>query len=305
MLRFAFALMVGVLPLAAQTNLLGVITDGQGAAVPDAVVTAKNAETSAIRKALTNSLGEYNMVQLQPGPYKVTVEKPGFRAHNTEVLLQVNTPATLDVKLELGAVSESVMVTAEAAVVNTENAAVGNPFTETQVKEIPLQTRNVVALLGIEPGVAPGGQVLGSRPDQNNVLLDGVDVNDNQGANGFNAVLPIPLDSVQEFRTTVAGMGADMGRSAGGQVTIPRGCGALGAGAQSVRRLTGRAGAEKQSILLLQLRRAKGPQRKFEDGHCSHQHLRAGHCAGPVKRRADRIVEPAGRGQYRPAAHWR
>ncbi len=220
MFRFAFALVVGVLPLAAQTSVLGVITDAQGAAVPEAVVTAKNAETSAIRKTLTNSLGEYNMAQMQPGTYGVTVEKPGFRTHNAQVLLQVNTPATMNVKLELGAVNESVNVSAEVALVNTENAAVGNPFTETQVKEIPLQTRNVVALLGVQAGVSSSGQVLGSRPDQNNVLLDGVDVNDNQGANGFNSVLPIPLDSVQEFRTTVAGVGADMGRSAGGQVSI-------------------------------------------------------------------------------------
>ena len=88
------------------------------------------------------------------------------------------------------------------------------------MKEIPLQTRNVVALLSIQPGVSSTGQVLGARPDQNNVLLDGADVNDSQGADGFNAVLPIPLDSVQEFRTTIAGQGADMGHSAGGQVSI-------------------------------------------------------------------------------------
>ncbi len=220
MLKLAIALTVGMLPLAAQTSLLGTITDAQGAAVPEAVVTAKNADTTLIRKTITSSAGEYNMTQLQPGTYNVTVEKPGFRTHNAEILLQVNTPATMDVKLEVGSVSEAVNVTAEVAVVNTENAAVGNPFTETQIKQIPLQTRNIVALLSIEPGVAPTGQVLGSRPDQNNVLLDGVDVNDNQGKDGFNAVLPIPLDSVQEFRTTVAGFGADMGRSAGGQVAI-------------------------------------------------------------------------------------
>ncbi len=220
MFRFAIALIAGVLPLAAQTSLLGVVTDTQGSAVPDAVITAKNTETSAVRRTISNSLGEYNIAQVQPGTYAVTVEKPGFRTHNAEILLQVNTPATMDVKLELGSVNESVNVSAEVALVNTENAAVGNPFTETQVKQIPLQTRNVVALLGVQAGVSSTGQVLGSRPDQNNVLLDGVDVNDNQGANGFNSVLPIPLDSVQEFRTTVAGLGADMGRSAGGQVSI-------------------------------------------------------------------------------------
>lgn len=220
MFRFAIALTLGILPLAAQTSLSGSITDGQGAAVPEAIVTARNADTAAIRKTLTNQTGEYSMTQLQPGTYRVSVEKPGFRMHAAEMLLQVNTPATMNAKLELGSVSEAVNVMAEVAVVNTENAAVGNPFTETQVKEIPLQTRNVVELLSIQPGVAPTGQVLGSRPDQNNVLLDGVDVNDNQGKDGFSAVLPIPLDSVQEFRTTVAGIGADMGRSSGGQVAI-------------------------------------------------------------------------------------
>src|SRR6185369_345615 len=61
---------------------------------------------------------------------------------------------------------------------------------------------------------------LGARRDQNNVTLDGVDANDNQSSTGFNAALPIPLDSVQEFRTTVAGQGADQGRSSGGQVSL-------------------------------------------------------------------------------------
>jgi hypothetical protein len=221
MIRFAFALMLGVLPLAAQNSSLnGSVTDAHGGAIPGVIVTAKNMDTSAVRSTLANSFGAYELVQMPPGKYSVTLEKPGFRIHATEVVLQTNTPSTLSVKLEVGTVSEVVSVTAEASVVNTENASVGNPFTEKQVKEIPLQTRNIVALLGVEPGVASTGQVLGARPDQNNVLLDGVDVNDNQGKDGFNAVLPIPLDSVQEFRTTIAGLGADQGRSAGGQVSI-------------------------------------------------------------------------------------
>jgi hypothetical protein len=72
----------------------------------------------------------------------------------------------------------------------------------------------------LQPGVTATGQVIGAKADQNNVTLDGVDVNDSQGTDGFNSVLPIPLDSVQEFRTTVAGQGADQGRSAGGQVSV-------------------------------------------------------------------------------------
>ena len=219
--RFFTAFLLGVLPLVAQTSSLqGVVTDAQSGAVPEAFVTAVNQSTAAARKALSNAAGAYSFLQVPPGTYKLTVEKPGFRAFVTEVRLQIDTPATLDIKLELGQVTETVNVEAEASAINTQNASVGNPFTELQVKGLPLQTRNVVALLSLQPGVAPDGQVLGAKPDQNNVTLDGVDVNDQQGNSGFNAVLPIPLDSVQEFRTTVAGVGADQGRSSGGQVSL-------------------------------------------------------------------------------------
>ncbi len=184
------------------------------------MVTITNQSTSSSRKALTAENGSYAFVQVAPGTYKMVVEKPGFRTYAASVQLQIDTPATLNVALEIGQVTESVSVVAEAASVNTQNASIGNPFTETQIKALPLQTRNVVALLSLQPGVAPGGQVIGAKADQNNVTLDGVDVNDAQGDSGFNAVLPIPLDSVQEFRTTVAGLGADQGRSAGGQVSL-------------------------------------------------------------------------------------
>ena len=219
--RLVILLLIGVLPLAAQNSSLnGVVTDPNGAAVPGASVKIQNQDTAATRTTLSTDAGEYQLSQIQPGKYTVTVEKPGFNAESSDVVLQTNTPATLNVSLHVGAVNQTVEVTGTVSVVNTENASVGNPFTETQVKEIPLQTRNVVALLGVQPGATSTGQVLGARPDQNNVTLDGVDVNDNAGANGYNAVLPIPLDSVQEFRTTVAGFGADQGRSSGGQVSI-------------------------------------------------------------------------------------
>ncbi len=218
---FIVALALSATPLFAQNSSLnGVVTDAKGAVIVGAAVKVTNSDTTATRSTVSNGRGEYELVQLPPGPYKVSATNPGFRAYASNVVLQTNTPATLDIKLEIGAASETVSVTAEASAVNTENASVGNPFTETQIKEIPLQTRNIVALLGIQPGVASTGQVAGARPDQNNVLLDGVDVNDNKGANGFNAVVPIPLDSVQEFRTTVAGLGADQGAYAGGQVSI-------------------------------------------------------------------------------------
>lgn len=228
MTRLAIALFGALLPLAAQTtSLQGTVVDPQGGVVPAAVITATNKDTSAARKTLADDSGAYSFVQLQPGMYSVEVQKPGFATYQTDVRLQVNVPATLAIRLEVGKTSDTVNVTAEAAQVNTEDATIGNPFTERQVRELPLQTRNVVALLSLQPGVAPTGEVLGAKKDQNNITLDGVDVNDNQNSGvtttnttGFNSALPVPLDSVQEFRTTVAGQGADMGRSSGGQVSL-------------------------------------------------------------------------------------
>src|SRR5271170_854932 len=105
MTRFTLALLAGALSLSAQnSSLQGLITDSSGAAVPAAVVTATNTDTSAMRKTLTDATGAYSILQATPGPYKVTVEKPGFRTHISELVLQTETPATWNVKLEVGQV---------------------------------------------------------------------------------------------------------------------------------------------------------------------------------------------------------
>lgn len=218
---FIAIFIIGVLPLAAQTSSLqGAIKDPSGALVPGAVITITNIETSASRQELSDDSGNYGFLQVLPGPYKVEVQLPGFTTKVSQVVLQVGEPLTLNLELAVGQASDVVSVTAETTTINTQNAAVGNPFTEKQIIELPLQTRNVVALLSLEPGVASSGQVLGGRADQNNVTLDGANVNDNRGSNGFNSVLQIPLDSVQEFKTTIAGQGADQGHMAGGQVSL-------------------------------------------------------------------------------------
>ncbi len=215
--------------LAQSTSLSGEVSDVQGASVPETVVTMTNTDTDAKRQAISNSRGEYSFARMEPGNYRLEAVKPGFRSFLSVITLQVSTPATVNIRMEVGQVSETVNVESEVAVVNTQNASMGNPFTETQVKELPLLTRNVVALLSLQPGVTSTGQVLGARNDQNNVTLDGVDINNNQTGNvtgtgnlstGLNAALPVPIDSLEEFRTTVAGVNADQGRSSGGQVTL-------------------------------------------------------------------------------------
>jgi len=225
----------------ATTSLRGTVTDSQAGVIPQAVITLTNAENGSTRQTVSSAVGEYQFVQIAPGTYNVTAEKSGFTtASQKGVKLQVSTPATLDLRLEIGKTTEMVNVTAEASTINTVDASVGNAFTQTQIRQLPLLTRNVVELLSLQPGVTPNGEVLGARRDQNNVTLDGVDVNDNQNAGiaggvndgqgsnangatanpGFNSVLPVPLDSVQEFRVTVGGQGANEGRSSGGQVAL-------------------------------------------------------------------------------------
>ena len=227
-------------------SLRGTITDPTGAVIPEAAVTIKSAETGTIRKSLTDTQGEYSFLQVPPGAYKLVAEKSGFATMaKGDVKLLVNTPETLDLKMSLSTNGEIINVASEASQVNTTDASVGNPFSERQVRQLPLQTRNVVELLSLQPGVTSDGEVLGARRDQNNITLDGADVNNNQnsglvaqstgtgtggyqGSNangstinsGFNAVLPVPLDSVQEFRVTVAGEGPNVGRSSGGQVNL-------------------------------------------------------------------------------------
>src|SRR5208282_520638 len=190
--------------------------------------------TGASRQEVTDNSGAYQFLQMMPGEYTLTVTKPGFAKVTQEhVVLQINTPAAINLQLEVGTTGQTVEVTADATQVNTSDASIGNAFTEHSIRQLPLDTRNVVELLSLQPGVTATGEVMGSRRDQNNIVLDGVDVNDNensgiggvadfgstQGSNtqpsssdspisGFNSVLPIPLDSVQEFRVTVAGQGA-------------------------------------------------------------------------------------------------
>jgi Carboxypeptidase regulatory-like domain len=243
-----FMALVGMAGAHAQAtaSLRGTIADPSGAVIPGATVTIKSADNGSTRKGATDANGEYSFLQVAPGSYKLVAEKAGFATMTKEdIKLLVNTPETLDLRMSVSSTGEIVNVASEASQINTTDASVGNPFSETQVRQLPLQTRNVVELLSLQPGVTTDGEVLGAHRDQNNISLDGADVNNNQnsglvpqatgtgtggyqGSNangvnanaGFNGVLPIPLDSVQEFRVTVAGEGPNLGRSSGGQVAL-------------------------------------------------------------------------------------
>ncbi|HKH99548.1 MAG TPA: TonB-dependent receptor [Candidatus Sulfotelmatobacter sp.] len=220
----------------ATTSLRGTVTDPTGAAIPGAKVTLSSAERGIVHTATSGASGGYEFLQLQPGTYQLTVEKADFRRYEYKnISLLVDTPTTINVKLELGSRTEVVEVTAAGATINTTDASIGNAFDERQVKELPMEGRNVPDLLTLQAGVTyignretpnelnvdtRGGAVNGAHSDQSNITLDGVDVNDQVNGYAFTAVLPVTLDSMQEFRVTTTNYGADAGRSSGAQVSL-------------------------------------------------------------------------------------
>lgn len=217
------------------TSLRGIVSDASGSAIIGATVTLRNIESGVERGATTDASGEYQFLQLPAGKYTLTVVASGFANYEVkDMALAVNTPATANVQLRIGSATESVTVTGEAPPLNMVDASLGNSFGETQVKQIPIEGRNVPDLLTLQAGVSytgnrtdidrtqdtRSGSVNGARSDQSNITLDGVDVNDQAGGAAFTSVLPVTLDSVQEFRVTTTNYNADEGSGSGAQVAL-------------------------------------------------------------------------------------
>jgi hypothetical protein len=216
------------------TSLHGTVLDNSRAAVGGAKVTLLNAAQGLEREATTPSSGEFEFLALPPGTYVLTVEKDGFNKYEQKsVQLLVNVPTTVNVVLQVGSLSTQVEVSSQTETINTTDASLGTAFNENQVKQLPLESRNVPDLLSLQAGViytgdrpdidtnvdTRSGSVNGSRSDQSNITLDGVPVND-KGSYAFTSVLPVTLDSVQEFRVTTTNYGADEGVSSAAQVAL-------------------------------------------------------------------------------------
>ncbi|HEV2762688.1 MAG TPA: carboxypeptidase-like regulatory domain-containing protein, partial [Pyrinomonadaceae bacterium] len=190
--RLALALVVAVLlwaqapsPAFAQTgtsSVRGTVLDPQGNAVAGATVTLTSVGTGQTRTQTTTESGAYSFTAVPPGRYRVEAEATGFKKAVVETAeAAVDTPLDLDIRLEVGNVSETITVTsATEAPLNTSDATLGTPFESRRIEELPLNARNIVGLLSLQPGVTRGGYVNGGRADQSNITLDGVDVNEQQ-----------------------------------------------------------------------------------------------------------------------------
>jgi hypothetical protein len=222
----------------ASTSVRGTVTDPGGNAIVAASVVLANSESKTERTATTGDQGEYQFLFVSPGTYTLMVKATGFRSYEQKGLaLLVNTPATANVQLKVGAAAELVTVTSEIPAIDLVDASLGNSFDQRQVRQIPLEGRNVPDLLSLQAGVTytgrniddspvlrdqdtRNGAVNGARSDQSNITLDGVDVNDQPNGYAFKSVLPITQDSVQEFRVTTTNYGADQGQGSGAQVAL-------------------------------------------------------------------------------------
>jgi hypothetical protein len=219
-------------PLLAQTqfaSVTGRVTDASGAAVAGAKVTVTNTETGVTITSATNNEGVFTVANLAPGPYSVTIEQTGFRREVRRVTLAVAQTLSLNVSLQIGALTQTVTVEETPLAINLVSGTISKEVTAQQVADLPLLTRNPYALVTTVPGAADvgaisgdtrGGQgatgegfgfaVNGSRTSSINYMLDGGENNDTFVAGVAELV---PLEAVREFKVDTSAFSAAYGRN--------------------------------------------------------------------------------------------
>src|SRR3989441_5917499 len=215
-------------------SLQGVVTDATGAALANAEVVVISASTGGVWELKTDSSGRYRVPVLQPGEYEVHVTQTGFQpVARHGIQLAVGQNAVIDVKLEVGTISEEMTVSGAAAIVNTTSGALSGLVGDKEIRELPLNGRSFqqLALLqtGVTPALAAGNDVVGgrtpkisingARPEQNSFLLDGTDINNVYNKTpGSSAGVLLGVEAVLEFQVLTNAYSAEFGRSAGGVI---------------------------------------------------------------------------------------
>ncbi len=217
-------------------DIVGRVTDQSGAVLPGATVTVQNAGTGDVRTTNAGDTGDYLVTLLPLGNYVVRIELQGFSTQESKVALRSGERLRVDGRLAIGSVSETLQVTAEAPLLQTESATVSTLVTENEVQDLPVNGRNFISLIQGVPGAnagAPNALGSGTRPDdrrptssvsingagdnRNNMLIDGMD--NNERAIGTIVVRP-SIDAIAEVRVQTSNYPAEVGRTAGGVVNI-------------------------------------------------------------------------------------
>src|SRR5580698_4575147 len=212
-----------------QGAITGVVQDTSGAIIPNAQISAVNADTGLVLQGKSNATGRFVFSPLKIGNYTITATAPGFEKVTHENLqLDIQQHLNLTFVLPPGSVTQTVTVTTGAPLLQTQDAAVGQVISTRSINDTPLNGRNWVYIAQLTAGVAPPfGNTRGSgsgdfvangqRAEQNNFILDGVDNNTNlvDFLNGASYVMRPPPDALSEFSLQTSNFSAEFGHSAG------------------------------------------------------------------------------------------
>ena len=211
-------------------ELTGRVVDPSGAPVPGVAITVRSVDTGLVRTATTGESGDYLFVLLPPGRYNVEAELAGFKKVTHEaVTINVGTRLTLPMKLEVGAVTESVMVSGQSALMETTRSDLGGVITPTEITNLPLLNRTFANLSVVMPEARPAGNFDPTKTRTGNVAMNGgdgrqLDVNVDGGDNKDNVVGSLiqnfAYESIQEFQVLQHRWTAESGRAVGGVINV-------------------------------------------------------------------------------------
>jgi len=222
-------LVISSLACAQTATVSGTVKDQSGAVLPGVDVTITNPATSLSRTVVTNERGDYVVPLLPVGTYTFTAELPGFKTASRQgIELQVDQRATVNFEMQVGEVSEKLLVTGDAPLVQSETSSVGTVVENKRIVELPLNGREFQNLTLLVPGTTNPAQgstlgfrggisVAGTRDAMTAFTLDGVDI-----VNGLVKVVSFKpsIDMIQEFKVQTSTYSAEYGRTAGGQVVV-------------------------------------------------------------------------------------
>jgi hypothetical protein len=243
-LLFAVAT-IGISEAQTTGTIYGTVQDESQAVLPGASVTVRNADTALTRPVVTDEEGRYRAANLPVGTYEVEAQLMGFQLSLRKgIVLTVGREAQVDFTLKVGDVSETLVVTGEAPLIDTTSAAIGEVVDTQQIQDLPLNARDFVQLATLQPGVAivdtgatvgetGGGSsgaagrglgvkltISGARTNSNAFQLDGTDVNDYANTTpGSITGANLGVEAIREFRVLTNTYSAEYGRSSGGVIS--------------------------------------------------------------------------------------
>jgi hypothetical protein len=210
-------------------RVMGTVYDSSGAVIPSAAITVKNTGTGVEHHTTTDNSGQFTVTQLQPGTYTVLAQHEGFKgAEQAAFALDINQVIQVQLKLVVGAASQTVEVASVEPLIEAQTSSLGAVVEQQAINDLPLNGRDFIQLTYLTPGVnsGPQGAVQGGgipedergngsvqanglTATNNNFLLDGFDNNEQQI--GFEIIQP-PIDAIGEFKMQTNGFGADIGK---------------------------------------------------------------------------------------------